>query len=65
MRKGDIAKLKRDPRNNLTPYIGYDKSMTCALWNDHSKCNGEIMIGQTFHVYCDCECHKKKAVDEI
>jgi hypothetical protein len=56
----DYEKLKLDPTNEFKPFIVFDKSERCHLWGNHDTCNGTIMIGQTFHVYCDCDCHKQK-----
>jgi hypothetical protein len=55
----DEEKLKRDPKNEEQPYIGYDKSQQCHLLRDHANCSGKIHYGEIFHVYCDCECHRK------
>lgn len=60
MDTADEEKLKRDPTNSEPPYIGYDKTQGCALFGDHDDCNGVVHFGETFHVYCDCECHRKK-----
>jgi hypothetical protein len=56
----DEEKLKRDPKNEEQPYIVLDKSERCHRWGNHDTCNGIIMLGAKFHVYCSCECHRKE-----
>jgi hypothetical protein len=60
MNAEDAEKLKLDPTNEYEPYIVLDKSERCHLWENHHTCDGVIMIGQKFHVYCSCECHHTK-----
>lgn len=59
MNMNDAEKLKLDPLNEFKPFIVFDKSERCHLYGNHDSCNGVVMIGETFHVYCDCDCHQR------
>jgi hypothetical protein len=56
----DVVKLKLDPVNEYKPYIVFDTSERCRIWANHSSCDGTLLIGKVFHIYCDCDCHKQK-----
>ena len=60
MNANDTEKLKLDPLNESMPFIVFDKSERCYLYENHDTCNGVIMIGEIFHVYCVCDCHRKE-----
>jgi len=59
MKANDAEKIKLDPMNESMPFIVFDKSERCYLYGNHDTCTGVIHIGVIFHVYCDCDCHRR------